>query len=119
MMSTPSEVIRSCDTWALTEGVAWLSLLMTSTSYFLPPDVMPLANAFLARLITYGSGSPKPAAGPVNGLTNPILIVPAVPPPDPEPEESLLLLLPQAAAAPPNTRPPTPRPRRVTRVGTG
>src|ERR1700675_2003310 len=37
---------------------------------------MPFLKAFLARPITYGSGSPKPEAGPVSGLTKPILIEP-------------------------------------------
>jgi len=41
-----------------------------------PPTVMPFLKAFLARLTAYGSGSPNPAAGPVIGLTKPILIEP-------------------------------------------
>src|ERR1700680_822053 len=37
---------------------------------------MPFLKAVLARPMTYGSGSPKPEAGPVIGLTKPILIEP-------------------------------------------
>src|SRR5512135_3922850 len=36
----------------------------------------PPARAFRARPRTYGSGSPKPDAGPVIGLTKPILMLP-------------------------------------------
>src|SRR5258708_35639255 len=37
---------------------------------------MPFLKAVLARQMTCGSGSPKPEAGPVSGMTNPILIEP-------------------------------------------
>src|SRR5438477_13038420 len=74
MRSTFGPWIRSLATWAATDGVDWPSLLMISTEYFLPPIVSPSTNALRARLITYGSGSPNPAAAPVIGLTKPILI---------------------------------------------
>src|SRR6185369_5391639 len=75
MRSTCSPLMRS---WATCEercGSDCPSLSTMVTSYFLPPMVSPPSNAFRARLSTYASGSPKPAAGPVLGLTKPIFKV--------------------------------------------
>src|SRR5581483_11348143 len=62
-------------TFAACAGADWLSLFTIFTAYFLPATVNPDANALRARPSTYGSGSPKPAAGPVSGLTKPSVIV--------------------------------------------
>src|SRR5487761_717459 len=62
-------------TCAAVAGLDWLSLLTMFTAYFLPPTVSPFAKPFFAREMMYGSPSPKPPAGPVSGLTNPIVIV--------------------------------------------
>src|SRR5581483_8256942 len=69
------EVASIRSTFAACAGADWLSLLTIVTAYFLPPTVSPDAKALRARPITYGSGSPKPAAGPVSGLTKPSVIV--------------------------------------------
>src|SRR5581483_11807448 len=75
MRSTFVPLISWPATFAACAGADWLSLLTIVTAYFLPPTVSPDAKALRARPITYGSGSPKPAAGPVSGLTKPSVIV--------------------------------------------
>jgi hypothetical protein len=49
---------------------------------------MPLAKALRASERMYGSGSPKPAAGPVRGLTKPIFSVPPLGTVDTEPVDA-------------------------------
>src|SRR3954454_19104422 len=93
-------------------GSDWLSFVMILTSYFLPPTVSPSATAFCTRPTTYLSPSPKEAAGPVSGLTKPILIAPPLEPPD-------FLTPPHASRIQPEAkrRPSTPARTRKSRRG--
>ncbi len=68
--------------------------------------VSPFASAAFASPSTYGSGSPKPEAGPVSGLTKPILIVWSA-------WETRGAAQTWGAAAPETARPPAPIPARL------
>jgi len=67
-------LINSFATSAARLGLDWLSLTMTSTAWVWLPILMPLATAFLNSPSTKPSGSAKIASGPVDGVTNPILM---------------------------------------------
>src|SRR5947208_13687568 len=107
--STLLPLIRSPATFAACAGADWLSFVTICTAYLVPPTVRPLAKALRASETTYGSGSPTPAAGPVSGLTNPIVIVSAY---------AAASFRGRAhageAATPPSTTPPAPTPARLT-----
>src|SRR5579884_480812 len=100
MRSTPCPWMRSFATFAACAGADWLSRSTICTAYRVPPTSRPFANAFLASEMTYGSGSPKPDAAPVSGLTKPSLIVFAALPNLPAHAE---LATAGAAATPPTT----------------
>src|SRR5580658_7849881 len=82
--STPSCWTSCAATVAARAEEDWLSWLMISTAYFLPPIVSPLRRA----LRTWASTNPfdwvNTDSWPVSGLMKPILIVPplALPAPD-------------------------------------
>src|SRR5215469_2128310 len=81
----------------------WLSPVMTSTEYFLPPIVSPLASAARTCPSTYPLDWVNTESAPVSGLMNPIFIVPPDPPP-PDPVDVLELepaSPPEHAASPP------------------
>ena len=72
IMFTPSFRISSCATSAARFGFDWLSLAMISIVTGAPLLMMP-PIAFCRPAMIQSCASPKPASGPVVGLTSPIL----------------------------------------------
>jgi hypothetical protein len=67
--STWSALIRSPATAAARLGSDWLSLVMISTGYDVPPISRPPSSALRTPPRMKSSASPKPARGPVLGET--------------------------------------------------
>jgi hypothetical protein len=61
--------IRSLVTLAARLEFDWLSRIRTSILRMSPPVFTPSANGFSSAPMTNLSASPKPASGPVSGLT--------------------------------------------------
>jgi hypothetical protein len=61
--------IRSLVTLAARLEFDWLSRMSTSIERLSPPASTPSSNCFLSAPMTNLSASPKPASGPVSGLT--------------------------------------------------